>query len=119
MSNKNKNKNEAEVEQCPVEDRRIDGCPFIQQVADDAAKKAVANVFKIFDYDMNDKDDRRKVRKMLEFLEALSENVGMGKKIFGKLFVKLLAGTIFVAIATGLSLKWIVPLFTIIKKGTP
>ena len=107
------------VESCPNVDRRKDGCPFIEKDAEDAANKAVANVFSLFDYDMTDKADRRKVRKMLEFLESLSENVGMGKKIFGKLFVKLLAGTIFVAITTGLSLKWIVPLFTVIKKGTP
>ncbi len=64
---------------CPVVDRRKNTCPLSKKVAEQAADRAVEKFVLLFGYDVNSKDDMRKISNLICFLEAASNNTGKGK----------------------------------------
>lgn len=58
-----------------------------EQIAEDAASKAVRDLFSRLGYDINNAEDAKKLVLLFDFLDRTSANVDFGKKIAYKTIV--------------------------------
>ena len=74
---------------CPITDRRENVCPIAGQIAEDAAKKAVCDLFAKLGYDINKTEDTKKLVLLFDFLDRTSQNVAFGKKVAFKTVITM------------------------------